>query len=130
MGGGCFFRPRYWAILCLFVAMLVGCEMLGQESSQPSPDLANASLEELMNVEAYSASKHLQSLRQAPSFVSIVTAEDIRTFGYRRLADILQSVPGFYTTYDYQYSCVGVRGFMRTTWRRACGARRRGEVRA
>jgi len=110
-----FFRPRPWAILCLIVLLLAGCEMLGQESPQPSPDLADASLEELMNMEVYSASKHLQSLRQAPSFVSIVTADDIRTFGYRTLAEILQSIPGFYTTYDYQYSNLGVRGFMRTS---------------
>jgi outer membrane receptor for ferrienterochelin and colicins len=115
MGSGCFSHRRHWAMLCLGAQLLAACAMLGQDSSQSSNDLADSSLEELMNVEVYSASKHLQGLRQAPSFVSIVTAEDIRTYGYRTLAEILQSIPGFYTTYDYQYSNLGVRGFLETS---------------
>jgi len=107
--------PRYRVILCLLVPLLTSCIVVGQESAQDGRDLGDASLETLMSVEVYSASKHLQSVRDAPSFVSIVTAEDIRTYGYRTLADILQSVPGFYVTDDHQYSDLGIRGFMRTS---------------
>lgn len=106
-------RPRTWILLWLLLPAFTGC-MLGQEAAHPSGDLGEASLEQLMNVEVYSASKHLQSVREAPAFVTVVTADDIRNYGYRTLADILQSVPGFYVTYDYQYSYLGVRGFMRT----------------
>jgi len=45
MLSGCFLRPRYWVLLCLLVQMLAGCRMLGQDSPQPAPDLADASLE-------------------------------------------------------------------------------------
>lgn len=82
-------------------------------AQQPVPDLAETSLEELGNIKVYSASKHLQSAGDAPSSVTVITAEEIQQHGYRTLADILQNVRGFFVTYDRNYSSVGVRGFAR-----------------
>jgi outer membrane receptor for ferrienterochelin and colicins len=81
----------------------------------PASDLTKLSLEELMNVEVVStASKYLQKTTEAPSSVSIVTGAEIRQYGYRTLADILQSLRGFFVTSDRNYSYVGVRGFGRS----------------
>jgi iron complex outermembrane receptor protein len=61
------------------------------------------------------AARHTQRLTEAPASVSVVTANDIETFGWRTLADVLRSVRGFHVTYDRNYSYVGVRAFGRPT---------------
>ena len=59
----------------------------------------------------FSASKYEQKVTEAPARINIVTAKEIEHYGYQSLADILRSVPGFYTSYDRNYSYTGVRGF-------------------
>lgn len=73
-------------------------------------DLTNLSLDQLLSVEIVTASKFAQKVSEAPSSVSIVTADDIKTFGYRTLADILRSMRGVQVAYDRNYSYVGTRG--------------------
>ena len=61
------------------------------------------------------AARHLQRTTEAPASVTVITASDIETFGWRTLADVLKSVRGFHMTYDRNYSYVGVRAFGRPT---------------
>ena len=83
-------------------------------SAQDAPkDLGDANLEQLGTIQVYSASKHLQNSSEAPASVTVVTSDEIQKYGYRNLADVLRSVPGFYVTYDRDYTFVGVRGFGR-----------------
>jgi iron complex outermembrane receptor protein len=85
----------------------------GAYSANPEIDLADLSLEELMNIKVTGASKYEQKVTEAPSSISIITADDIRKFGYRTLADILRSVRSFNISYARDYSYAGVRGFGR-----------------
>ena len=78
--------------------------------------LADLELSDLMKIEVQSvfgASKFLQKVTDAPATVSVVTARDIAMYGYRTLAEIIRSAPGFNVTSDRNYSYLGVRGFQR-----------------
>jgi outer membrane receptor protein involved in Fe transport len=76
-------------------------------------DLANLSLEELMDIKVTSASKKAETISNAPAAVTVITSEDIRLFGYRTLAETLTRVPGFYVSNDRNYEYLGVRGIAR-----------------
>ena len=86
-------------------------------SAADDKDLADLPLESLMQLPVqtvYTASRYEQKVTRAPASVSVVTAEDIQRYGYRTLADILRSAAGLFTTYDRNYTYLGVRGFSRS----------------
>jgi iron complex outermembrane receptor protein len=111
----CYVLVRAAFLLVAVAAGLVLSQPAAAESAgnEQKIDLMQMSIEELLSVEVYSASKFSQKITEAPSAVTIITAADIKSYGYRTLADILSSVRGIYTTYDRNYRYVGVRGFNR-----------------
>jgi outer membrane receptor protein involved in Fe transport len=50
-------------------------------------------------------------LEDAPASMTVITADEIRAFGYLTVADALRSVRGLHVFSDRAYDSVGVRGF-------------------
>jgi iron complex outermembrane receptor protein len=92
------------------VAIVTSCVTRAQESGGASGDIQ---LDSLLNLTVSSVSKYAQTTSEAPSSVTVITAEEIRLFGFRTIQDVLRTVPGFYVSNDHDYGYVGVRGFGR-----------------
>jgi outer membrane receptor for ferrienterochelin and colicins len=100
-------------LVLLSVIPLIHPTVAPAQDKPGAPDLLDKSLEDLMSIEidsVSSASGFKQKITEAPASVTVITSEDIQRYGYRTLADILRNVPGFYISYDRNYSYVGVIG--------------------
>jgi len=115
-GPGCL-QAVFITTLGLFVS---GGPAFGADTDLPAQESRDAlkkrpSLMDIVNtpIPKVSGFKFPQTITQAPSSVTVITADEIKLYGYRTLAEILQSAPGLYTTYDRNYSYLGIRGFNR-----------------
>ncbi len=104
---------------CIFVMLLLllavsplyakkAEELLPMETEE----LFDLPLEVLLDTEISSAGKMMEKVSEIPASVFIFTREDIETYGWRTLAEVIRHIPGFYTVYDYQEDVIGVRGVM------------------
>jgi len=105
--------PALWprCFFCLLFLFTVSTH--ADDGTNQAPDLTALSLEQLMQIQVpmvVSASKFEQRATEAPSSVTVITADDIKRYGYRTLGDILASVQGFYVSYDRNYDYLGASG--------------------
>ena len=111
--------PGSATALLMIVLVVLGPTVSAQSvdpQQPPQSELSQLSLEQLADLpidSVFSASMYMQKVTEAPSSVTIITADEIRGLGHRTLADVLRTVRGFYITYDRNYSYLGVRGFSR-----------------
>ncbi|MFC4161278.1 TonB-dependent receptor plug domain-containing protein [Chitinimonas lacunae] len=91
-----------------YISLCFTClAVVGAETELTVFDL---NLEALRDLKVLTASKRPQRVGEAPAVISVVTADDIRHFGYRSVAEALSQVPGLYDVYDQVAHNVGVRG--------------------
>src|ERR1035438_7259280 len=74
---------------------------LANTQTPPDQDLMSLSIEDLAKTKVFSASRHLEDTREAPSSVSIITSEDIARPGWGTLGDILGSLRGVYRSEEH-----------------------------
>ncbi|MDY6989878.1 MAG: TonB-dependent receptor [Thermodesulfobacteriota bacterium] len=103
------------ALLCLFFPL--GDGYAGPPSqrafgSEQTPDFAEMTLEELMDIEITSVSKRPQRLSGAAAAVFVITQEDIRRSGATTIPEALRMVPGLQVAkIDAKTWAVTSRGF-------------------
>jgi outer membrane receptor for ferrienterochelin and colicin len=85
--------------------------MADSSSDKQILELLSKELAALGQLEVYTASRELTSIEEAPSVVTVITAEEIRQRGYRSLKEVLHRVPGFFNSTDTSLSLIANRGY-------------------
>lgn len=111
-------RPRTRCACVLAIAGAFACaadpvRVDAAQARDAGADITELPLEELLDLQIYSASRFAQSTREAPSAARVITSAEIRAQGWRTLAEALASLPGLYTSYYRTYAYLGARGFLR-----------------
>ncbi len=111
-------RDRYpaWLSLALTMTLVVLPALADTPVGEERNELMNLSLEDLMNVEFYSASKKLEPLSGATAAVFVITQEDIRRTGVTSIPEALRMVPGLQVArVDVHQWAISARGFNSVT---------------
>lgn len=96
------------AVIFLFVFC---SQALAQEN------YAGMSLEELMNIEVYSASKKSERLQDIAAAVTVITPDDIRRSGATTIPEVLRLVPGIRVQKTNSHAWdISIRGFNGSTY--------------
>src|SRR5437879_1490043 len=80
-------------VLILFNSVQLFGQETEKKSAKDSVNLYDITLEELMNIDVYTASKKSQKLSETPATTYAFTEDQIKNRGYRSLGDLLQDVP-------------------------------------
>lgn len=97
------------------LALLATVVALASDLRADDPTPFKLPLDELLGTPISTAARYEQTLSSVAASVTVITSEEIERYGWTSLPEVLQSIPGFYLTYDRNYTYVGVRGIGRPT---------------
>jgi iron complex outermembrane receptor protein len=97
--------------ISLAIGLLLSSGLMTAPAQADEPSLADIPFDQLLQTDVVTAAKITRQISGAASAVSVVTAEDIRTFGYRTLGEILDSMRGLTIAKDNLYGYLGERGY-------------------
>lgn len=98
----------------VILALTVGLVATGTAvADEPADvDLGQLSLEELLDVEVFAASRRATNASDTPAAITVLTREDLRRHGVTHLVEALEWVPGVqFSRLNAANTAVGVRGF-------------------
>jgi outer membrane receptor for ferrienterochelin and colicin len=104
-----------YRLYLFFTSLFLSVISFGQIDTTGVKSLFEMSLSDLMNQKVVTASKYVQRTSEAASSIGTITADEIKSFGYKTLDEALNSQRGIYLTNDKNYLYVGSRGFSRPT---------------
>jgi iron complex outermembrane receptor protein len=80
--------------------------------AEPAGQLGELSLEDLMNIEVTSVSRHKQKVSESAAAVSVISADDIERSGFHSIPEALRLVPGMdVARIDSHSWAISARGF-------------------
>ncbi|MGD2090257.1 MAG: TonB-dependent receptor plug domain-containing protein [Candidatus Aminicenantes bacterium] len=99
--------------LCAFTITTTPVYAQEEEEEVVVEDVADISLEDLLNVEITTAGRRAERIADIPASVVLITREEIERYGYQSLAEILENVSGLYVLDPYILfgPSTGVRGY-------------------
>jgi outer membrane receptor protein involved in Fe transport len=99
--------------ICAFTITTTPVYAQEEKEEEVVEDVADISLEDLLNVEITTAGKRAEKIGDIPASVVLITREEIERYGYQSLAEILENVSGLYVLDPWQAfgPAAGVRGF-------------------
>jgi iron complex outermembrane receptor protein len=106
--------PAMGAARVLLASFLAVCLTATTEAqtSRSVPDVANMSMEDLMNMQVTSVSKRTQKVADAAAAIFVITQEDIRRSGATSIPEALRLAPGLEVArIDENKWAIGSRGF-------------------
>jgi iron complex outermembrane receptor protein len=78
----------------LFALVTFAASTVAVRAQVATPDLANATLEELMDIQVTSAARKSQRAEDVPAAIYVITGRDIRQSGLMTLPEVLRLAPG------------------------------------
>ncbi|MBW2667507.1 MAG: TonB-dependent receptor, partial [Deltaproteobacteria bacterium] len=103
--------PFNIAVWMLIMMLCVAGSAVAQ-SGDPSHDLANLSLDDLLQLEVTTVSRRAQKISESAAAITVITNEEIRRSGMTTIPDLLRMVPGLHVAnIDANKWAVTARGF-------------------
>ncbi len=102
--------------LLFLIGVLIHVTLQAQTDTTSIGNMVDIDLEDLMNIKVSTASKNSEGIQEAPAIISIVTAQEIQSYGALTLTDVLNRTTDLYMTGSYYFpnNLAGMRGDVQT----------------
>lgn len=99
----------------ILTSLLITQSLIANAITQESLD--DLSLEELMDIKIYSATKSYQRIEDIPANIIVMTRKDIEKYNYTTLDELLKHVPGLFIIDDTEHFQIGSRGSLGSSFK-------------